>query len=130
MRLEAPDRAIPHPGQTRRPARTGGAAGVRSRPRPPVDSGCPALVRNRGPATNRGQGVPDWAVSCSEADETTGAGGRDHWNAVAALARAPGGLGLSGASGDPQACRQTEAGAPGGAVGRARGRAREKHHRD
>ncbi|KAJ1211245.1 hypothetical protein NDU88_006606 [Pleurodeles waltl] len=73
--------------RTRRPARVGGAAEERSRPRRrlPEDSGCPVLVGARDPAGNRRPGGPDRAVSRSEAGATTGASGWDHWNAVAIL---------------------------------------------
>ncbi|KAJ1082921.1 hypothetical protein NDU88_003082 [Pleurodeles waltl] len=66
--------------QTRRPARTRGAAGARSRPLrgPPADLGCPALVGTRGPAANRGAGVPDRAVSSSGVDAMTSASRRNH----------------------------------------------------
>ncbi|KAJ1217973.1 hypothetical protein NDU88_005560 [Pleurodeles waltl] len=98
---------------------SGRAAEERSRPRRglPEDSGCPVLVGARGPAGNRRPGGPDRAVSHSEAGATTGASGRDRWNAVAAPARAPGGLELPCAGWDPRFCRRAGAAAPGGATG-------------
>ncbi|KAJ1173079.1 hypothetical protein NDU88_004921 [Pleurodeles waltl] len=105
--------------RTRRPARAGGAAEERSRPRRRLtkDSGCPVLVGARGPAGNRRWGGPDRAVSRSEAGATTGASGRDRWNAVAAPVRAPGGVELPCAGWDLRFCRRAGAAAPGGAAG-------------
>ncbi|KAJ1103684.1 hypothetical protein NDU88_001105 [Pleurodeles waltl] len=101
--------------RTRRPARAGGAAVERSRPRHrlPEDSGCPVLVGARGPAGNRRPGGPDRAVSRSEAGATTGASGRDRCKAVASPARAPGGLELPCAGWDPRFCRRAGDRGPG-----------------
>ncbi|KAJ1203616.1 hypothetical protein NDU88_007400 [Pleurodeles waltl] len=103
----------------RRPARAGGAAEERSRPRrgPPEDSSCLVLVGACGPAGGRRPDAPSRAVSRSEAGAATGAGERDRWSAVAAPARAPCGLGLPCAGWDPWSYRRAGAATPGEAAG-------------